>query len=186
MKKKIYFILLVCLLVVLCPVCLGASAAEAEGVTESTLANSEVAEEEEAFAEDFNNKAKDLLSTIFGGLTIGLDALLLALLSKKKDQSVAVTVNDSNTQEKLDALAAENANLKSILVDVVQLQKGTFDVLSAIFEDNKGIEVKVRDVISAIHTNTDAVIEDVNQILDAETHKKVKTSIENISHIILG
>lgn len=185
MKRKICIILLICLLGVLCPLCLGASSASPEDVSQSTITTPEVSEEE-IIAEDFNTRAKEWLSNILGTLGIGLDALLIALLSKKNKQSVAVTVNDANTQEKLDTLAAENANLKSILVDVVQLQKGTFDVLTALFEDNKGVEVKVRDVISAIHTNTDDIIKDVNQILDAETHKKVKSSIENISHIVLG
>lgn len=187
-KKRITLFLLACLLVVLCPLCLGASSLPVEETTDDTNTSETIEEvtEEISIAEDWNAEIKEWFANILGGLGIGLDALLIALLSKKNKQSVAVTVNDTNTQAKLDALAAENANLKTILIDAVQLQKGTLDVLSALYENNKGIDLDVREVIAAIHTNADDVIKDVNDILDAETHKKVKTSIESISQIILG
>lgn len=187
LKKRFYLVILTCLLVVLCPLCLGASSLPEEETTSSTDPTETIeVTEEETIADDWNTQVKEWFANILGGLSIGLDALLLALLSKKDKQKVSVTVDDANTQAKLDALTAENANLQAILVDAVQLQKGTFEVLMALYENNKGVDLNVREVIAAIHTNAEDIIKDVNQILDAETHKKVKTSIDNISHIILG
>lgn len=190
-KRYLYGVLLLSLLVSLFLLCFGirniaTASAEAPSSTESTIDTMDTVTEEELTAENFNSKIKAWIDTIIGGAGIGLDALLIALLSKKKSQTVDVTVNDKQTQEKLEALNAEYTNLKKLLVDVFQMTKGTFEVLTTLFANNKSIDENIRNTIKSISINSEDIIKDVDDLLDADTHKAVKTALQGISNIVLG
>ena len=152
--------------------------------TEAPTSDTETNEPE--LVENFNTTIKAWTDTLIGGAGVLFDALLLALISKKKEQSVAVTVNDSETQTKLANLSAEYATLKKLLVDMFQLSKGTLEVLTTLYADNKSLELNVRNTIKSISMNSEDIIKDVNDILNADTHKSVKTVLHNISNIALG
>lgn len=152
--------------------------------TEAPTIDTETSEPE--FVENFNTTAKAWVDTIIGGVSVLFDTLLLAFISKKKEQSVAVTVNDSETQAKLANLSTEYETLKKILIDMFQLSKGTLKVLTTLYADNKSLEIDVRETIKSISMNSEDIIKDINDILDADTHKSVKTVLHNISNIALG
>lgn len=152
--------------------------------TETPTIDTETNEPE--LVENFNTTTKAWIDTLIGGAGVLFDTLLLALISKKKEQSVAVTVNDSETQTKLANLSAEYATLKKILVDMFQLSKGTLEVLTTLYADNKSLEIDVRKTIKNISMNSEDIIKDVNDLLNADTHKSVKTVLNSISNIALG
>lgn len=152
--------------------------------TEAPTIDTETTEPE--LVENFNTTIKAWIDTSIGGIGLLFDTLLIAFISKKKEQSVAVTVNDSETQTKLANLSAEYATLKKILVDMFQLTKGTLEVLTTLYADNKSLEVNVRKTIKSISMNSEDIIKDVNNILNADTHKAVKTVLHSISNIALG
>lgn len=195
-KKRTLTVLLLSLLVSLCALCFGirglvVAYAEETPTTEITVApeSTEVTEEPPAAvdtAEEWNSTIKAWIDTAVGSLGLALDGLLVMLLSKKNKQSVAVTVNDSTTQTKLDNLQSEYTNLKKLFVDMFQLTKGTLDVLLALYSENKSIDDNVRDVIKSISLNSESIIKDVSDILNADNHKAAKTALQNISNIVLG
>ena len=190
-KKRTIAILLISLLASLCLLCFGIGGlkkayAEEVPITESTVTPDAEATKEDKIAEDWNSRVKSWLGTIFGGASVALDSLLIVFLSKKKKQTVAVTVNDSNTQEKLASVQAEQDNLKRLLLDMFQLSKGTLNVLLAIYADNKSVDENIRDTIKSISMNSEEVLKDVSDIINADTHKAVKTTLQNISNIVLG
>jgi hypothetical protein len=162
--------------------------AKAEGTTSSTV-DSIVDEEVSAeitTKEDINNTIKDWVGLIFSISNTGLGALLLALVSKKKEQPVAVTVNDAETQEQLKTIQTENAQLRNLVTDMFQLQKGTFEVLKTVFAENTGFDERIRNTIKDIVVYEEDIIKDFDDILNSENHKKAKTALKNISNIILG
>ena len=199
-KKRTYLVLLLSLLVSLCLLCFGIRGlykayAEETPSTESTVIPEDTEVTEDPLtstdaatdtAEDWNATVKAWIDTALGSLGIALDGFLVVLLSKKNKQSVAVTVNDSTTQTKLDNLQAEYTNLKNLFVDMFQLTKGTLDVLLALYSENKSIDDNVRDTIKAISMNSESIIKDVSDILNADKHKAAKTALQNISNIVLG
>lgn len=199
-KKRTFAVLLLSLLVSLCLLCFGirglhTAYAEETSSTESTVTpeDTEVTEDPPAAtdtatdaAEDWNTTIKAWIDTALGSLGLALDGFLVVLLSKKNKQSVAVTVNDTTTQTKLDNLQAEYTNLKKLFVDMFQLTKGTLDVLLALYSENKSIDDNVRDVIKSISINSESIIKDVSDILNADNHKAAKTALQNISNIVLG
>lgn len=195
-KKHYYVVLLACLLVSLCLLCFGIfGVKEAYADEASETPNTEVSvvpetstavKESDSEVEDYNNKIKSWLSTVFGGAGIALDTLLIAILSKKNKQSVAVTVNDEQTQNKLDSLNTEYCKLEKLVVDMFQLNKGTLEVLLTLYSDNKSLDENIRGTIKAISLNSEDIIKDVSDILDADKHKLAKTALQNISNIVLG
>ena len=158
----------------------------AQEVINTEAPASDTGTNEPELVENFNTTIKAWTDTLIGGAGVLFDALLLALISKKKEQSVAVTVNDSDTQEKLSNLSAEYATLKKLLVDMFQLTKGTLEVLTTLYADNKSLDLNARNTIKSISMNSEDIIKDVNDILNADTHKAVKTVLHNISNIVLG
>lgn len=190
-KKRLFGVLVASLLVSLSLLCFGITGlvAKAEETSVSTV-DSSISETVEAPTtepdDNFNNKIESLLGTIFGASGVALDAVLLGLLSIKKKEPVSVTVNDSETQTKLQAIQDENNKLHSIVVSMFQLQKGTFEILKTIFANNSGLNDTVRETIHKIAEQEESVVKDFEEILGAETHKKVKTTLNNISNIILG
>ena len=152
--------------------------------TETPTIDTETNEPE--LVENFNTTTKAWIDTLIGSAGVLFDTLLLVLISKKKEQSVAVTVNDSDTQKKLANLSAEYATLKKILIDMFQLSKGTLEVLTTLYADNKSLEIDVRKTIKSISMNSEDIIKDVNDLLNADTHKSVKTVLNSISNIALG
>jgi hypothetical protein len=192
-KKKTFMVLLLSLLVSLFLLCFGTRdlyKAYAEEIpnTETTVVpeNTNDATEPTTEVESWNNKIKAWLGTFIGSAGIALDSLLVILISKKNKQSVAVTVNDSHTQEKLDSLQVEYSSLKKLLVDLFQLNKGTLDVLLTLYSDNKSIDENMRSIIKSISINSEDVLKDVSDIINADTHKAAKTALQNISNIVLG
>lgn len=188
-KKKTLTVLLLSLLVSLCLLCFGVTGiatayAEETPNTESTVTQEDTTED--STATDWNKKIKAWIDTILGGAGITLDALLIAILSKKNKQSVSVTVNDAETQKKLDSLNAEYTNLKQLIVDIFQLNKGTLEVLLTLYSNNTNLDENVRGVIKAISLNSEDVVKDVMDILDADKHKEAKTTLQHISNIVLG
>ena len=158
----------------------------AQEVINTEAPTSDAGTNEPELVENFNTTVKAWTDTMIGGAGVLFDALLLAFISKKKEQSVAVTVNDSDTQEKLANLSAEYATLKKLLVDMFQLTKGTLEVLTTLYADNKSLDLNARNTIKSISMNSEDIIKDVNDILNADTHKAVKTVLHNISNIALG
>lgn len=188
-KKLTIGVLVASLLVSLCLLCFSSYnlIAKAEDATSSTV-DSVVDEEvgSEPLEDKVNNQIKDWIGLIFSAGDTALGALLLAIVSRKKNEPVAVTVNDAETQKKLENITNENNQLHSLLVDMFQLQKGTFEVLKTIFAENTSLDDKVRGTIKQIAVHEEDIIKDFQDILDSENHKKVKTSLKNISNIILG
>ena len=149
----------------------------------------ETVEEEKTvdqITEESNNKIAGWINTIIGGLGIGLDTLLIAILSKKNNSSVAVTVNDETTQGKLNDLNNSYEDLKKIMYDMFQLSKGTFEVLVAVFSENKGLDTNIRDVIGKITISAKDVVKDFTDIFDADKHKAIKTTLNKIANIVVG
>jgi hypothetical protein len=205
-KKRIFGVSVVLcvasLLVSLCLLCFSgsqliANAEEAtistvDSVVDETVPTSEEQPEttpktdEETAADKANNSIKNWIGIIFGAGSTVLDTILLAVLSRKKKESVTVTVNDAETQKKLETIQADYANMQKIMVDVFQLQKGTFEVLKTIFAENSSLDAKVRDTIKQISLHEEDIVKDFQDIFDSENHKKAKTALKNISNIILG
>lgn len=188
-KKLAIGVLVASLLVSLCLLCFSSYnlIAKAEDTTSSTVDS--VVDEEvvtENLEDKVNNQIKDWLGLVFSIGDTALGALLLALISKKKNEPVTVTVNDAETQTQLKTITNENKQLHNLLVDMFQLQKGTFEVLKTIFAENTSLDDKVRGTIKQIALQEEDIIKDFQDVLDAETHKKIKTSLTNISNIILG
>lgn len=191
-KKLTIGVLVASLLVSLCLLCFGSYSliVKAEDTTSSTVdsvVDEEISSDTAEKPEDsFNNQVKAWLSTVFGAGGIAFDILLIVLTSRKKNEPVTVTVNDAETQKKLETIANENNQLHALVVDMFQLQKGTFEILKTIFADNTGLEEKVRDTIKQIALHEEDIVKDFQDILSSENHKKVKTTLKNISNIILG
>jgi hypothetical protein len=195
-KKRTYVFLLASLLVSACLLCFGISGiktahAEESVVTESTVSTEDTVATEEpsaadTAAENYNAKIKAWIDTILGSAGVAFDTLLLVALSKKNKQSVAVTVNDSTTQEKLDTMQANYDCLKKLLIDMFQLTKGTFDVLLTLYSDNKSLDDNIRSAIKSISLNSADIIKDFSDIVGADKHKAAKTALQNISNIVLG
>lgn len=189
-KKLTIGVLLASLLVSLCLLCFSSYnlIAKAEGTVSSTV-DSSVEEEEvsqDTAAEDFNAKIKEWVTLLFSIGNTGMDALLLAIISRKKNEPVSVTVNDAETQKKLETIQNENAQMHNLVVNMFQLQKGTFEVLKTLFADNTSFDDRVRNTIKQIVVQEEDIVKDFQDILDSENHKKVKTTLKNISNIILG
>ena len=198
-KKHYYVILLVSLLVFMFLLFFGISElkqvyADEVLVTENTVAPEDTTTEESNENENENENdivnlnytVKAWIDTVLGGAGVTLDALLIALLTRKKDQNVTVKVDDTTTQTKLDTLTTEYDNLKKLVVDIFRISKGTLDVLLALYSDNKHLDENVRGVIKTISLNSEDVIKDVSDILDADKHKATKTALNSISNIVLG
>lgn len=193
MKRKLGVSVALCiasLLVSLCLLCysgscLTASAEETNSSTTNTSAMTEALPQQDP-ADDFNNQIKNWLGTFFGLGNAALSSILLMVLSKKKKEEVTVVVNDADTQTKLTELKTENDDLRRLVTDVFQLQKGTFEILKAIFADNTGLDDKVRNTIKQITLHEEDVVKDFKDILSSETVKKAKNTFKNISNIVLG
>lgn len=137
-------------------------------------------------ADEFNDSVKEYGGLIFGAINTLLLAALLAITCHKKKEAVTVVVNDEETKTKLGAIQTENTNLRNMIVDIFKLEEGTFDVLRTLFAENSSLDQNVRNVIKEISVHKDTIIKDFSDILNAENHKKVKTTLNNISNIILG
>lgn len=198
-KKRIYVVLLASLLVSLCLLCFSGFRliAHAEEVStstvDSTISEQPSLEEQDSttpkmvgLADEINNKITAYLGTIFGASGTLLDLVLLLVLSRKKDEKVSVVVDDSETQEKLKQLQTENMNMKQLMLDMFQIQKGTFEVLKTVFADNTNLDEKTRKVIKQLSTHEEDVVKDVQDIFSSETYKQTQTTLKNISNIILG
>ena len=189
-------------LVSLCLLCLGGfdmHYAPAEELTSDTV-DSVIPEEEvselpetpvdstfeKTEADEFNDNIKEWSGVIFGTTNTLLLGVLLAVVSHKKKEPVNVIVDDEETQKKLEAIQTENTNLKNMIVDIFKLEEGTFGILRTLYADNSSLDQKVRNVIKEISLHKDDVIKDFSDILNSENHKKVKTTLKNISNIILG
>lgn len=188
-KKRTIGVLITSLLASLCLLCFGGlklhSVYAEEATTEDTVVTQEPVATETP-TEDFNTKIKAWFDTILGGAGLGLDVLLIALISKKDKKEVTVAVNDSDTQQKLDALHKDYNILKQLILDTVKLEKGTLNVLDALYSENKGLDGNVRSILKAIQVNAEDVIKDVTDLADAETHKAAKTALDAIGNVVLG
>jgi hypothetical protein len=188
-KKRTFRVLLLSLLVSLCALCFSTVKLINTYAESNTVAESTVTTENEAVVEvteKWNDKVKNWLGTILGSAGVIFDTLLVVLLSKKDNKKVTVTVNDSTTQTKLDALQVEYGTIKKLLIDMFQLNKGTMDVLLTLFSSNKSLDANIRDTIKSISLNSEEVLKDVSDILKADNHKAAKTALQNISNIVLG
>lgn len=137
-------------------------------------------------ANESNNAIKEWLAVILGAADTVISASILCALALKKKQSVAVTVNDAQTQQKLEAIHTENEKLKDILVSMLTLQKGTLDVLKALYADNPNLDDKVRGIIKEVSLNSEDVIKDIKNIFDKKSSEKVQQVLNTASNIILG
>lgn len=156
-----------------------------QSIPENEL-NSSNKTEAEITADEINEVVKNWFGAVFGASSTILDIILLAMISAKKKQPVTVTVNDADTQQKLNAIQVENANLRQILVDTFKLQKGTFELIKTVFAKSTSLDDTAKNAIKQIALHEEDIIKDFEDICNSETHKKVKTSLKNISNIILG
>ena len=169
--------------------CLIASAEETNSSTTNTTAVTGTTEQPQNStdpADEFNDKIRNWLGTIFGVSNTALSSILLMVFSKKKKEEITVTVNDDDTQASLTKVHNENESLRKLVTDMFQLQKGTFEILKTIFANNAGLDEKVKDTIKNIVLYENDVIKDFNDIVSSQTSEKAKTAIKNISNIILG
>lgn len=184
-KNKATIILaLICLMLSISILCFSIfSIVYAEETTETE--NTEIQE-----TEDITKGIKDYITEIitlaFGSVDTFLSLTVLLKVAAQKKQSMSVTVNDENTQKRLDALAAENSNLKDMLMAAVTLEKNTQEILKTLFAENPSIDDKIKNVINTLAINSDSVIKDVTDIVGTEAQNNIKKSLSTISNILLG
>lgn len=137
-------------------------------------------------ADETNNVIKEWITVILGAADTVLSTGVLCAVAVKKKQSVSVTVNDAQTQQKLEAIHTENEKLRDALVAMLTLEKGTLDVLKALYADNPNLDDKVRNIINEVSLNSEDAIKDVKDIFNKENSEKVKQVFEAVSNIVLG
>lgn len=188
-KKSIFIIALISLVLSVGILVFGVSAitARAAETPEDEIHTTQpTPDTTEIVADETNNTLREWLSVGVGLLNTAASALVVALISRSKKQSVAVTVNDATTQEKLEEIHKENLKLKEALTAMLALEKGTLDVLKALFAENPNIDDKVRNIINTVSLNSDSIVKDIKDIFDKENAEKVKQAFEKVSNIVLG
>lgn len=140
----------------------------------------------ESAADETNNVIKEWLAVILGAADTTISAGLLCFIATRKKQAVSVTVNDAETQQKLETIHTENEKLKDVLVAMLTLEKGTLDVLKALYADNPNLDDKVRNIINEVSLNSEDIIKDVKDIFDKDNSEKVKQAFNAVSNIVLG
>lgn len=163
-----------------------ASADTGETPSQVQMNQSETIDFAENTADETNKTVKEWLTVIIGAADALLSTGIICFIAKNKKQSVSVTVNDAQTQQKLEAIHTENEKLKDILVAMLTLNKGTLDVLKALYADNPNLDDKVRTIINEVSLNSEDVIKDIKDIFNKENSEKVKQAFNAVSNIVLG
>lgn len=129
---------------------------------------------------------KAWLGTIFGGINTVATGAVVLYLSRKNNTPVAVTVNDKTTQDKLAALNAENTKLQGVIGEMLKLEKGTQDILQALYANNASVDEKTKNVIKSICTNSEALVKDITDIIGDNTKKQLQDTANIIGNVVLG
>ena len=183
-NKATVFLALLCLLLSIVVLCFSVfSIVYAEEITETETSD---VQESDAAVKSIKDYVSEIITLVFVCIYTFLSLTVLIKVAAQKKQGVSVVVNDENTQNKLDTLAAENANLKDILMATLSLEKDTQEILKALFADNPSIDDKVKNVINTLALNSEAVIKDVTDLVGTETQSKIRKSLNTISSILLG
>lgn len=188
--KKSWFVLtFISLILSLCILGFGTSAMVSYAETSESEIQTNQSEAEDPAgdaADETNNAIKEWITVILGGIDTIFSAGLLGVLTLKKKQSVAVTVNDAQTQQKLESLHAENTKLQEVLVAMLTLEKGTLDVLKALYAENPNLDDKVKNIINSVSLNSESIIKDIKEIFNKDNSEKVKQVFNAVSNIVLG
>lgn len=189
-KRNIFIIAFIGLVLSICILGLGISRLVVSADTENSetqISNSQLEQDSaESAANETNNAIKEWISVVIGGIDTVISVGVLGSLVFKKKQSVAVTVNDAQTQNKLEAIHTENEKLKDALVAMLSLESGTLSILKALYADNPNLDDKIRNVINEVALNSESIIKDVKNIFNKENSEKVKQVFNAVSNIVLG